>query len=570
MPIALVVNVLNAALVALTVEPAVGRSVAAVWFGVVGVVTIGRGSLWWRYRRAATAANARGWSRAATVGSLCAGLCWGVGGAMLFPLVGPAAQLFLTIAIGGMCIGAVVLSASHLPTLLAFLLPACLPMASRVIAEGTPINGALGAMIVIFAAAITIAAKHLSQTFNEAMRFRFELDEANRQLHAEIAEHRATEAALRQAQKLEAIGQLTGGVAHDFNNLLTIVIGNLVMAKQQIGQNRAALQFIDTAAQAAERGVALIQRLLGFARKQRLDPRPVDLGRLLSHMREMLLTTLGSEIELIVDVRPGVAPAEVDSSQLELAILNLAINARDAMPAGGTLRVVVANRSTDASAPRELGGGDYVVLEIADTGIGMDEATLVRAFDPFFSTKDLGAGSGLGLPMVQGFVAQSGGAVRLASKFGVGTTVELWLPKADKPLADTAPTVRARSGAPAGAARIVICDDDPGVRRFVADYLGATGYAVYEASDAVEALRLIDQTAADLLITEAAMPSISGIELVQRARLRRLGLRALLIAGHTGAVDAGGESAILRKPFGAAQLGRKVGEIFGRKDIDIP
>jgi signal transduction histidine kinase len=434
LPIALFVNLLNGALVALTLKPAVGRSLPLVWFGVVSVVTIGRGLLWWRYRRAATAADARWWSRGATVGSFCAGLSWGIGGAMLFPLVAPLAQLFLTIAIGGMCVGAVALSSSHLPTLLAFLLPACLPMASRVVAEGTPINGALGAMIVVFAVAMTLAATHLNRVFREAMRLRFELDEANRQLRAEITEHRATEAALHQAQKLEAIGRLTGGVAHDFNNLLTIVIGNLVMAKQQIGQNLAAGQLLDSAAQAAERGVALIQRLLGFARKQRLDPRPVDLGQLLSHMREMLLTTLGPQIRLIVDIRPGVAPAEIDPSQLELAILNLAINARDAMPTGGTLRIAVADRQADAAAPSELtAGSDYVVLEIADTGIGMDETTLAQAFDPFFTTKDLGAGSGLGLPMVQGFVAQSGGATRLSSEFGGGTTAELWLPKSRAP-----------------------------------------------------------------------------------------------------------------------------------------
>ncbi len=459
MPIALVVNMVNAALVAITLGAGVAHPLPALWFGAVGIVTIGRAVLWWRYRRAATAADSRWWSRGATVGAFCAGLSWGLGGAMLFPLVTPLDQLFLTIAIGGMCTGAVVLSASHLPTLLAFLLPACLPMASRVIAEGTPTNGALGAMIVVFAAAMTLAARHLNQIFSDALRLRFELDEANRRLHTEIAEHRGTEAALRQAQKIEAIGHLTSGIAHDFNNLLTVVIGNLAMAKERMGENAAIAPLIESAAQAAERGVALIQRLLGFVRKQRLDPRPVDVDQLVFRMKEMLLSTLGPQIRLIIDAGPDVAPAEIDPNQLELAILNLAINARDAMPDGGTLRITVADRQVDAAAPQELTGDRYVVVKIVDTGIGMDEPTLAQAFDPFFTTKELGVGTGLGLPSVQGFVVQSGGAVRLSSRPGAGTTVELWLPRTDRSPTEASTSSAAQSAAASGANRIVICDD---------------------------------------------------------------------------------------------------------------
>jgi signal transduction histidine kinase len=431
MPIALVVNLVNAALVAITLGAGVAHPLPALWFGAVGIVTIGRAVLWWRYRCAATAADSRWWSRGATVGAFCAGLSWGLGGAMLFPLVAPLDQLFLTIAIGGMCTGAVVLSASHLPTLLAFLLPACLPMAIRVIAEGTPTNEALGAMIGVFAAAMTLAARHLNRIFSDALQLRFDLDEANRRLHAEIAEHRGTEAALRQAQKIEAIGHLTGGIAHDFNNLLTIVIGNLAMAKERMSENSAIAPLIENAAQAAERGVALIQRLLGFARKQRLDPRPIDVGQLVFRIKEMLVSTLGPQIRLVIDVGPDIGPAEIDANQLELAILNLAINARDAMPDGGTLWITVADRQVGAAAPQELTGDCYVVVKIVDTGIGMDEPTLAQAFDPFFTTKELGVGTGLGLSSVQGFVAQSGGAVQLSSQPGAGTTVELWLPRTD-------------------------------------------------------------------------------------------------------------------------------------------
>jgi signal transduction histidine kinase len=564
MPIALAVNLVNAGLVTIVLTPIAARSLPPAWFAVVAAVTLWRGVLWWGYRRAHAGTDTRRWSTSATIGALFGGLCWGLGGALLFPLVSSLAQLFLTIVIGGMCTGAVVLSASHMPTLLAFLLAACVPMAARFLAEGTPIDSALGAMIVVFAAAMTFAGRHLNRIFVDAMRLRFELDEANQRLHAEIADHRTTEEALRQAQKLEAIGRLTGGIAHDFNNLLTVVIANLVLASERMGQDSAVMPLIDGAVQAAERGVALIQRLLGFARKQRLDPRPVDLGELLSGMKEMLRQTLGRQIRLIVETPRDIPAVEIDANQFELTILNLAINARDAMPDGGTLRIGLANRYTDATAPHELAVGEYVVIEILDTGTGMDEATLAQAFDPFFTTKELGVGTGLGLPTVQGFIAQSGGAVRLSSQLGAGTTVELWLPKAERP----PPPVRARpplsSAAPRGSARILLCDDDDGVRRFVSDYLDSIGYTVEAADGAKAALRLLDGDAAfDLLIVDYVMPGMNGGETVRRARLRRAGLKALLITGQAAAAqprppDVG----ILQKPFSPGELARRIAELL--------
>jgi signal transduction histidine kinase len=278
-----------------------------------------------------------------------------------------------------------------------------------------------------------VAGGHLNRIFTETMRLRFELNEADLRLRAEIAERQATEAALRQAQKLEAVGQLTGGIAHDFNNLLTVVIGNLILAIGRVSENSTVVPLLQGALEAAERGVSLIQRLLAFARKQRLDPRSVDLCRLVANIEELLQRTLGGRIRLAIARAADVAPASVDANQLELAILNLTINARDAMPAGGSLRIGLENRRADRRSPHQLAPGDYVVISISDTGTGMDEATLTRAFDPFFTTKEIGSGSGLGLPMVQGFAAQSGGAVQIRSRLGGGTTVELWLPRADEP-----------------------------------------------------------------------------------------------------------------------------------------
>jgi signal transduction histidine kinase len=434
MPIALTVNIINAAITVAVLQRLTQATISLGWFCIVALLTLARWALWRRYRRVRPhVTDISCWSLVAIFGSLLAGLTWGLGGVVLFPTVSSLGQIFLTFVIGGMCAGSVVVSASHLPTLLAFLLPASLSMAGRFLYENTATGNALGIMILVFAAALSLAGAHLNRIFAETMRLRFELNAANLRLQAEIGERHATEAALRQAQKLEAVGQLTGGIAHDFNNLLTLVIGNLMLAIGRVGENAAIMPPLQAALQAAEKGVTLIQRLLAFARKQRLDPRPVDLPRLTANIEELLRRTLGSHIRLEIIAGTGVAPARIDANQLELAILNLTINARDAMPTGGTLRINIENSHADLGLPDQLPRGDYVVLSITDTGTGMDEATLARAFDPFFTTKEIGSGSGLGLPMVQGFAAQSGGSVQIWSKPGEGTTVELWLPQAKEP-----------------------------------------------------------------------------------------------------------------------------------------
>jgi signal transduction histidine kinase len=432
MPIALAVNAVNAGITALVLHSLGAAVLPLAWLCIVWLVTAGRWVLWRQYRRRRTE-SARGppWSLLVTCGSLLAGLSWGLGGVIMFTVIPTAGQVFLTLVIGGMCAGAVVVSATHLPSLLAFLLSASLPMAVLLFYEGSAIGGALSAMVLVFAAALSLAGGQLSRFFIETMRLRFELRDANLRLRAEIAEHQATEAALRQAQKLEAIGQLTGGIAHDFNNLLTVVIGNLMLAIGRAGENSRDLHLLQGALHAADRGVELIQRLLAFARKQHLDAQSVDVRSLVGSLDDLLRRTLGAQIQLVIEAATDLGPAHVDSNQLELAILNLAINARDAMPSGGTLRIGLYPRPAGHGAPAELPPGDYIVISISDTGTGMDEATLARAFDPFFTTKEIGSGSGLGLPMVQGFAAQSGGAVQIRSQLGQGTTVDLWLPAED-------------------------------------------------------------------------------------------------------------------------------------------
>jgi signal transduction histidine kinase/CheY-like chemotaxis protein len=565
MPIGLAVNLVNAALTAVVIAPIAASPFPIVWFFLVAVVSAGRWILWRRYRRSLSGSERDHiWSRLAVCGSLLAGSCWGFGGMLLFPIVPTSGQIFLTFVIGGMCAGAVVLSASHLPTLLAFLLSASLPMAVRFFAEGTAADNALGAMIIVFATALSLAGAHLNRFFTDAMRLRFELDEANLRLRSEMAEHRATEAALRQAQKLEAVGQLTGGMAHDFNNLLTVVIGNLVLASGRASHNSSILPLLQNALRSAERGVALIQRLLAFARKQHLDPQSVDLGALVAGIEELLQRTVGPAIRIEIATDAKLAPALVDANQVELAILNLAINARDAMPVGGTLRISLHNRRADYSSPPGLTAGDYVLVSISDTGTGMDDATLAQAFDPFFTTKEVGSGSGLGLPMVQGFAGQSGGAVQIRSKLGEGTTVELWLPQAVEPPHGTSGTNPSGSVIPQGMANVLLCDDDHDVRRFLSELLKSDGYMVREASTPEGAFRILEDGAAvDLLIVDYAMPGINGMEIIRQVWRKRPSLKTLLITGDADAVgdDVAG-APLLRKPFRPAEFSQTVATLL--------
>ncbi len=564
LPIAVAVNFVNASLTAAVLAPMAARPFLLPWLLAVLLVTAGRLVLWLRYRRAAfRPENIHRWSRLATVGSLLTGLCWGVGGAVLFPIIPDLGKIFLTIVLGGMCAGTVVLNASHLPTLLAFLLSTSLPVAARFFVQGSAADSALGAMVVVFAAALTLGGKHLNRIFTEAMHLRFELNQANLRLQAEIDEHRATEASLRQAQKLEAIGQLTGGIAHDFNNLMTVIIGNLEFAKMRAGEKAGVAPRLQAALQAAERGVTLIQRLLAFARKQPLDPRSVDVGALVSGMEEFLRRTLGPEIRLVAAADPDSTPALIDANQLELAILNLAINARDALPEGGTVRIDVNNRRVDRQTMPELTPGNYVVVSISDDGTGMDDTTLAKAFDPFFTTKEAGSGTGLGLPMVHGFATQSGGTARIRSTLGEGTTVELWLPQASAPPPNRR-LDRSASKIDRGAANVLLCDDDDDVRDLLGEFLGSIGYTVQEASDGEEALRLLDSgIEVDLLVTDYAMPGLNGLETIRQARLRRPELRSLVITGHAGplAGDIAGVP-ILRKPFSPNQLARRMTAIL--------
>jgi signal transduction histidine kinase len=564
-PIAIVVNVINAGITATIVAASASTKFTLLWFCAVTLVSIARWLVWRRYQRATPQAQSvRTWAILVTFGSLFAGLSWGLGGAVLLPATPGLGQTFFILTIGGMCAGAVVLNMPHLPTALAFLLSASLPVAFRLLATGSMADTALAAMIIVFAVALSLAGAYLNRFFTEGLRLRIELNLANIRLRAEMGEHRETAAALRQAQKLEAVGQLTGGIAHDFTNLLTAVISYLELAMRRSAGNPAVVPLLQGAVQAADRGVVLVKRLLAFARKQRLEPRSVDLKVLIFDIKELLERTLGPTIDLDISSDPDLAPAWVDSNQLELAILNLAINARDAMPTGGTVRVDLENSRTGRGMPGGLAPADYVIVAIADTGTGMDDATLARAFDPFFTTKEAGSGSGLGLPMVQGFAVQSGGVVEIQTRLGEGTRIEVWLPRADE-----APVVHASRCRPdmigsQPTAQILICDDDPDVRGILGEVLQTEGYVLHLADGPSAALRILEEKAEiDLLIVDYAMPEMNGLELIREARQRRPSLKTLLITGDVGALSGGiSKVPLLPKPFGPTELAQRVSGIL--------
>ena len=367
------------------------------------------------------------------------------------------------------------------------------------------------------------------------------------------------EEALRQSQKMDAMGQLTGGVAHDFNNLLTPILGGLDrLQRKGVGDERDR-RMIDGALQSADRARTLVQRLLAFARRQPLQATAISVAELIHGMAGLVASTTGPQIRVVVAVEPGLPAALADANQLEMAILNLAVNGRDAMPDGGTLRisatseVVGLEQTAVAAAP-----GRYVRLSVTDTGVGMDEATLARAVEPFFSTKGIGRGTGLGLSMVHGLAAQLGGALTIQSKPGLGTNVELWLPVADAEVA-TGPTAASvpdgQESAVSTKGTVLLVDDEDLVRATVADMLADLGYEVVEAGSAAAALRLLDGgLVPDLLVTDHLMPGLTGTELAHTVRQRRPNLPVLIVSGYAEVEGIALDLPRLTKPFRPADL----------------
>jgi signal transduction histidine kinase len=384
---------------------------------------------------------------------------------------------------------------------------------------------------------------HQLETLNAELERRvdertMELAQTNAELERRVEQRtREREAALAQVhemQKVESLGQLTGGVAHDFNNLLMAVLGNLELLRKLVPDDPKLLRLINGATQGAERGATLTKRMLAFARRQELKPETVDVAALVDSMVEMLRRSLGPEIRIVTDFAHDLPPTRVDPNQLELALLNLALNARDAMPIGGGLTISAHCERVTASDISGLQAGDYVCIVEQDTGHGMDEATLKRAAEPFFTTKGAGRGTGLGLSMVDGLVAQSGGAMRISSQPGVGTRVELWLPVSRQAAADRPRPAAPELVAEIAPCRVLVVDDDPIVATGTVAMLEDLGHVALEVPSAEAALHLLQSEpgAVDLVITDQAMPGMTGAELAASIRRTWPDLPVIIATGY--------------------------------------
>ncbi len=400
---------------------------------------------------------------------------------------------------------------------------------------------------------------------------------SGRDITEEVAQQeelaRAQEA-LRQSQKMEAVGQLTGGIAHDFNNLLAGIAGSLELLGDRLAQGRAdgVDRYLGVAQASARRAAALTQRLLAFSRRQTLDPKPTDVNRLVAGMDDLVRRTAGPSVEVEVVGAGGLWLTRIDASQLESALLNLAINARDAMPDGGRMTIETANKWLDvhAARQRDLEPGQYVSLCVTDTGTGMTAEVIERAFDPFFTTKPLGEGTGLGLSMVHGFARQSGGQVRIYSELGKGTTMCLYLPRFAGPLDDADPIPDEIASGAGHGDTVLVVDDEESIRMLITDVLEAAGYRVLAAAEGASGLKILQSNARiDLLITDVGLPGgINGRQLADAARTTRPKLKVLFVTGYAenavvgnGHLDAG--MAVITKPFPMTTLAARVREIIG-------
>ena len=387
--------------------------------------------------------------------------------------------------------------------------------------------------------------------------------------YAEAERRELAEQALRQSQKMEAVGQLTGGVAHDFNNLLTIIIGNLGIAKRGVVESRAE-RALNNALVGAERAAQLTQRLLAFSRRQPLNPRVLDVNKLIVSISDLLVRTLGENIELESIGAAGLWKVEADASELESTLLNLALNARDAMPEGGKLTIETSNAYLDEGYCQQHAGvapGQYILIAVTDNGGGMSAETIDRAFEPFFTTKEAGKGTGLGLSQVYGFMKQSEGHVKIYSESGEGTTIKLYLPRRDGN--EAAHSADEPVGSERGRAEtILIVEDDDGVRQYASEILRDLNYQIIEAKDSATALRLLDADKKfDLLLTDVVLPGKNGRELATEVERRRPGTKVIFMTGysrnaivHHGRLDPG--TALIQKPLIERVLAQKIRQIL--------
>ncbi len=590
LPLTLSVTVLNSVLLGFVLAPVVPKSRIFVWSGLVIGLSALRLVLWHVYRSLdVERAQNRCWAHLATAGTLASGVLWGCGSLVFSPLDDPH-RLFLALVIGGMCAGAATVHATHFPSVLAFILPAIAPLSATFFIQDNRLQIVLGSMTWIFGISTCIVSLRFRQWFRETTLARLVLARRATQIHvtnarlkAEILNHQATEAKLRNAQsqiehqlaeagKTQAIGQLAGGIAHDFNNVLGIILGNLELMESYTGDNAAAEELRRDAVAGASHGAELTRQLLAFARRQPLFPLSTDVNGLIQSTSRMFERLLTARIVLHLDLDPTIGRALIDPTQLEATLINLLSNARDAMEFGGELTIATRDLHVDqdgTNARPELDPGDYLLIEVADTGTGIPESVIDKIFDPFFTTKEKGKGSGLGLSMVFGFIKQSGGHVSVRSSPGGGTVFSLYLPRSSQ---DEQGPAEADASPPCPDPRgrlevVLVVDDNVQMRRVTVRQLVHLGYRVLEAPDARTARAILEtDSTVSLLFSDVVMPGdMDGIELVEWAAAHRPRLRSLLTSGFSKSEGREQHLAtlgckFLRKPFRGHELAHSIRE----------
>jgi signal transduction histidine kinase/CheY-like chemotaxis protein len=590
-----VANPVNALIVSIVLHRWTSRSVHFGWVIAMVAVTIGRLLLRRAYlRRQPPTQEAGLWGARFAVGTMATGAAWGLGCALLFNPAETLNQPIITFVLGGMIAGASGTLASYLPAFIAFEVPALAALAGRMALEGDAAHMGFVALLLVYGVVMTMVSANTQRSLVEAFRLRFEndallaqltaargtLEEVNHTLEERVAERSAAlerqSQALRDAQRMESVGMLAGGIAHDFNNLLTVVLANVSLL-QSSRLNDQELQSVEEIRSSANRGASLVSQLLAFSRRQILKPQVLDLAKVVAEMEQFLRRLIGTRVELHVAIGPGTLPVKADPSQVQQVIINLATNACDAMPDGGRLTIETsAFDRDDGVAGPPLTPGRYALLEVRDTGVGMDADTRRLAFNPFFTTKEVGRGTGLGLATVYGIVEQSGGSIFIDSEPGRGSSFSVYLPRASSEELAAARGASQETGAagvprlpPARRATILLAEDNAMVRDVTARLLRDAGHLVIVASDGEEALRRAREHRGtiDLLVTDLIMARRGGIELANTLAPEQPNLRILFVSGFSwdrALPDLDPERGVdfLQKPFAPEDLTRCVAKLL--------
>jgi signal transduction histidine kinase/FixJ family two-component response regulator len=581
---------LDAAIVGAFLWSSVPRALIVGWVLATALVTLVRTLVRRRYL-ADPAPNVDRWARRFVIGAAVQGLLWGVGSVVLLGhRLSGGTQLILVFVVAGIAAGGAGTLATYLPACIPFTLLALVPLALRFLVAGDAMHVTMGVLCGLYAVALLAVAVNTNRALSDAFRLRFDkdallarlsraqasLEEANRALERRVEERsqdlKRQDEALQEARRLESIGLLAGGVAHDFNNLLTVILGNAAILQDDLALGRGGEGPLDEIRGAAERAASLVSQLLASSRRQPREVRVLDLNLVLSDTHRLLSRLIGEHIELDVALARDALPVAADRGQLEQVIVNLATNARDAMPGGGRLSLTTALVDVTAEGSPFAPGlppGTYAMLSARDTGVGMDAETTRLAFHPFFTTKEVGRGTGLGLATVNGIVEQSGGRVFVESSPGQGSAFRVFLPRTDAPATAEAPAAPEMTASRRATA--LLAEDEPLVRGVISRALLGAGFTVLEASNGEEALALSASYAGtiDLLVTDVVMARLGGPALAKELTAKRPEIAVLFISGYSATAELPAPGTVenvdyLPKPFTASALLAHVWRLLGK------